>query len=75
MLKAHPSLISYATQFDELGRSIKSSEARPSLIQSSVDDEGSEFSFFNKLLTTAFVIIMLWLPSIITSSFSVFMCA
>jgi hypothetical protein len=41
---------------------------------SSIYEAGGEFSFLDKLMTTGFVIVMLWLPSIITSSFSVFMC-
>ncbi|TNV87891.1 hypothetical protein FGO68_gene17182 [Halteria grandinella] len=80
---------SMTTTFDTLGRtvvvngrvrqqeSIGSNSSRSDRMNhqySSIYDEASEFSFFDKLLTTAFVIVMLWLPSIITTSFSVFMC-
>jgi hypothetical protein len=36
--------------------------------------ETFEFNVLHKILTTFFVIVQLWLPQIITSSFSVFMC-
>jgi hypothetical protein len=41
---------------------------------SSIYEPSSDFPFLAKLTTTAFVIIILWLPSIINTSFTVFMC-
>lgn len=37
-------------------------------------NQGAKLTLFEKILTTFFVIIVLWLPSIITYSFSLFMC-
>lgn len=46
-----------------------------STILAGIEGVDPDFTLASKLLTTAFVIIILWLPSVITSSFSVFMCS